>query len=121
MRYLWFSFLLLFAGCEHHDVERASLDALLSSGSVSRIEFVSTRQATTNVVVGQQVGEVLAMLSASNRVDKAVDHKSASGRVILCQDGERVVLTYFFSQQVFSFRGYQFTMRGSNEMQRFFK
>ena len=121
MRYLWFSFLLLFVGCEHHDAERASLDALLSSGSVSRIEFIRVWPATTNVVVGQQIGEVLAMLSASNRVDKALDHKSASGRVILCQDGEGVALTYFFSQQVFSFHGYQFTMKGHNEMQRFFK
>lgn len=119
MRYLWLPFLFLLVGCQYHDAEKHSLDSFLSNG-VNRIEFVSPHGVATNVVAGQQMNAMLAMLGASNRVDKAVAHKSTYGEIVLCRGSEHVILTYFFSQRVFSFRGYQFRLRSTNEMREFF-
>lgn len=120
MRYLWLLVLVLVVGCDRHDAERTKLDSLLSSGQITQIEFVSPWQRNTNILTGDGARVVLGMLAASNRLYGAVDHKSRSGRIILCEASRCTPLTYWFDQRVISFRGYQFKLRGTNDVEKLF-
>jgi len=117
---------VLLAGCERNHVERerqrAALDVLISSGVVSRVEFVDRQHDKTNVFAGAKALPVLALLNATNRIDKPPpDTKHYSDWIFLFRNEMPIRMEYYPRQQVLSFRGYRFGLKGTNDILRLFE
>lgn len=126
MRSLYlFALAALLAGCserEGREKERAALDALLAGGRVQRVEFVNRKHDKTNAIVGERVLDALALFSATNRVDvPPPDTKHYSDWIFLVKNDAPVRLEYYPHQQVLSFRGYRFALRGTNGISEYFE
>jgi hypothetical protein len=115
-------------GCDQHDQStEAALDALLSPGRVDRVDLIDRHRGITNAVSGVQMKRFVALLSATNRVERRLDHKARYATIVFIGNGtidahgvpEQVA--YFYDQRVFSYGDYHFSLRNAENLPQFFQ
>lgn len=114
---------LLVAGCFRPD--GGTLDALLTTSRIDRIEVVDDERSHTNVFAGREVARLLGRLGATNRIADALSswQKSyVSGDIVLYGESKRLgSLAYFPREQVLSYRGYEFKLKDTNDLPALFQ
>jgi hypothetical protein len=115
------SLLLLVAGCGVDSGRDAiNLNSLLETGSVNRIDIVNENGAqvrTVSLTDPQQLQGILALFAGTNRVPLHIKGKTADrGRVLLFQKESVIGGLPWYSNNVFSFRNYEFRLKSPGEL-----
>ncbi|MDB6033498.1 MAG: hypothetical protein JWM16_3836 [Verrucomicrobiales bacterium] len=115
---------LCVAGCDRGKQHAASFDALLSTGQIDRVEFISDETGKTNDLTGDRARALLGEFAPNARVPcEPPESNYAVGRVFLFH-GDRQVgwgLDYIPSHNCLAFGYHYFRPRGTNNLRGFFE
>jgi hypothetical protein len=109
------------SGCSRPDGR--DFDGLLRSNRIDYIELVDEESAHTKALDANAAAHLLSRLAATNRVPDPLRGKSyVSGSIRLFAQTKPVgVLAYFPRERVLSYRGYEFSLRDTNDIAQMFK